>query len=69
MVVKKKKHSQFCEGHVLCPKTGKEECGKVVVWRVSIVKLADGKTEQVEEPAAVYCFGCGGIHECRMEAE
>jgi hypothetical protein len=26
------KHSQFCEGHVSCPKTGKDECGKVMVF-------------------------------------
>jgi len=51
-------HSPFCEGHVQCPNTGKEECGRVIVWKCG----PDGET-----PATVYCFGCGELHNVKEE--
>ena len=59
-------HNELCEGHVACPITGKEECGRVVVTKVRLVQI-DGETEQIEEPAAVYCFGCGNLHDVGKE--
>jgi hypothetical protein len=52
------KHSQFCEGHVSCPKTGKDECGKVMVSKCYLLK--DGSA--FEGAATVFCFGCGDLH-------
>jgi len=52
------KHNQFCEGHVSCPNTGKEECGKVVNWK--ILQLKNGTV--IEEVATIFCFGCGELH-------
>lgn len=57
------KHSQFCEGHVSCPKTGKDECGKAMVFRC--ISLKDGSI--VESAASVFCFGCGEIHNVEEE--
>lgn len=57
---KTKKHNEFCEGHVTCPKTGKLECGKVVVTKVTPVGC---------EAAMVYCFGYGGTHNVQQEEE
>jgi hypothetical protein len=48
------KHSEFCEGHVKCPKTGKEECGKVMITTVW--------TNGEESACQIYCFGCGEQH-------
>lgn len=48
------KHSQFCEGHLQCPKTGKEECGKEMNWAC----CRDGLMQCV----TIFCFGCGKIH-------
>jgi hypothetical protein len=56
-------HNVFCEGHVSCPKTGKEECGKVMVFKVFLMK--DGS--QVTAAASVLCFGCGEIHNVSEE--
>jgi len=61
------RHSEFCEGHVTCPSTGRMECGKVMNWKVLIVALDDGSEELVEEPATVYCFGCGQTHNVKEE--
>lgn len=47
------KHSEFCEGHVTCPITHKEECGKVMIFGVS---------RNGSEAAQVLCFGCGEQH-------
>lgn len=47
------KHSQFCEGHVSCPTTHKEECGKVMIF---------GVHQQGTAPVQVLCFGCGEQH-------
>ena len=53
------KHSQFCEGHVTCPKTGKEECGKVMITCVW--------TNGEETAAQIFCFGCGEQHRVKPE--
>jgi hypothetical protein len=55
-----KKHNEFCEGHVMCPTTGKEECGKVMVSKVYL---------DHEEAAVIFCFGCGETHNVKEEAE
>ena len=44
-------HNEFCEGHLTCPETGKDECSKVMNYMV----YADGS----QVPCTVYCFGCG----------
>jgi hypothetical protein len=51
-------HNVFCEGHVKCPISGKDECGRVMVFKV--VQFTNGNA--VSCPAAVMCFGCGQIH-------
>lgn len=48
------KHSEFCEGHVECPKTGNEECGKELNFKL----YANGAKECV----TVMCFGCDEPH-------
>jgi len=48
------RHSEWCERHVNCPTTGKEECGKELNW----VLCADGNCVCV----TIFCFGCGQIH-------
>ncbi len=56
--VKEKNHHQFCEGHVTCPNTGKEECGKILNMKVTV--LVDG--DFIEQPVTVFCFGCNQPH-------
>jgi hypothetical protein len=53
------KHSEFCEGHVNCPTTKKEECGKVMIF---------GCSAKGESAVQVYCFGCGEQHKVKEEA-
>lgn len=53
------KHNRFCEGHVNCPVTGKEECGK----ELNYACLTDGSCSCV----TVFCFGCGATHSVREE--
>ena len=48
-------HNEFCDGHVTCPTTGKEECSKVMNYLV----LNDGS----QIPATVFCFGCNKTHD------
>lgn len=54
------KHNPLCEGHVECPTTGREECGKVLNYM-----CVDG----VWEPVTVFCFGCGKTHNVREKVE
>jgi len=48
-------HNEFCDGHVGCPNTGKEECSKVMNYLI----LSDGS----QIPATVFCFGCNQPHD------
>lgn len=48
------KHSMFCEGHVSCPVTGKEECRREMVSAI----YTNGQCGCV----TVFCFGCGETH-------
>lgn len=57
------KHSPFCEGHVSCPKTGKEQCGKVVVFKMILLKDGTGCCAAT----TVMCFGCGELHNVEEE--
>lgn len=52
--------NELCEGHLICPNTGKEECTRVTIF---------GVTEDGEAPIQVYCFGCGEQHRIKMEDE
>lgn len=61
--LKVKKCNEFCEGHVSCPNTRKEECGKIVVSKVLFLK--DGTT--IGRAATVLCFGCGKTHNVEEE--
>lgn len=53
------KHNELCEGHVNCPVTGKEECGRELISGVS----ANGQCSCV----MVFCFGCGKPHNVNEE--
>ena len=54
-----KKHWEFCEGHLTCPKTKKEECGKVTI----VTHWTNGECT----PAQVLCHGCGEQHRVELE--
>jgi len=54
------KHSEFCEGHICCPNTGKEECGRVMIFACS---------SKGEEAVQVVCFGCGEQHRVKEKGE
>ena len=54
-------HNEFCDGHVTCPTTGKEECSKVMNYLV----LNDGS----QVPATVFCFGCNKTHDVEAYME
>ena len=50
LLLTEQEHNPFCEGEVSCSVTGRDECGKEMIF------TSDGVV------ASVYCFGCNKIH-------
>jgi len=50
-------HNSFCEGHIICPTTKKEECCKIVHDKIEKVSAQKNLI-----PNEVQCFACGKNH-------